>query len=212
MITKHNTRTFIYRVVALALLASLTACGGGDKKKKDPCDTVNNLSELFACAFKGLTFGSPVSAGFDTGSAKSTQFAEYEPNNSLDNGNIVSIPFRKNDAPAGLEIGGTLNSASDPADFFVFTPSHSGSYNAYLCADTCNEILQDDGIYIMIYDQSQTTVAATPIGATAVQEITADLTAGLAYYVEIRVYGSEGANRDYRLVIADPELLLGDEF
>ena len=203
MIEKHNTRTFIYRVVPLALLASLTACGGGDGKKKDPCDTVNSLSELFVCAFKGLTFGSPVSAGFDTGSAKSRQFGEYEPNNSLDNGNIVSIPFGKNDASAGLEIAGSLHNGEDSADFFVFTPSRSDSYSAYLCADTCNEVLQDDGVYLMIYDQSQTTIAATPIGRTTMQEISANLTAGLAYYVEVRSFGGEEASRDYRLRIAN---------
>ena len=203
MITKHNTRTFIYRLVALTLLASLTACGGGDKKK-DPCDTVNNLGELFVCAFKGLTFGSAASAGFDTGSAKSRQFGEYEPNNSLDNGNIISILFGKKDAPAGLEIGGTLHDAEDAADFFVFTPSHSDTYIAYLCANTCNEILQDDGVYLMIYDQGQTTIAATPIGSATMQEISADLTAGLAYYVEVRSFSGEAASRDYRLRIVNP--------
>ena len=135
-------------------------------------------------------------------SANIGQFGEYEPNNLLDNANIVTIPDGSADESASLHLRGTVQGTHDVADFFVFTPTRSGAHLIYLCADTCDESLEEDSAYIMIYDQNQTTIASTPVGTIARQEFAVDLTAGFAYYVEVNGYAT--ADRyDYQLVIAN---------
>ena len=58
-------------------------------------------------------------------------------------------------------------------------------------------------MYIAVYDQSQTTIASTPIGTVARQIFTVDLTAGLAYYVEINGYNTGPDSFAYKLVVVD---------
>lgn len=128
---------------------------------------------------------------------------EYEPNNTLDNANPVSFRSAAPDEHIGIEITGTVNQADDAADFFIFTPPRTGHFLVYLCADTCTETLQSDAVYLMVYDQSQTTVTSTPVGAVETQRLGVDLVAGLAYYVEVNGYNSGAAAADYKLVIID---------
>jgi hypothetical protein len=55
----------------------------------------------------------------------------------------------------------------------------------------------------MVYDQSQSTVAGTPVGSIETQHLGIDLVAGLAYYVEVNGYNTGSTGEDYRLVIID---------
>ena len=217
----HNSRKTVYRFTLLGLLLMLTACGGGGKDKKDPCENPKNLTELAACAFRGLMFISfksqaPVSgydpssaeisavaASVDIGSAEILEINEFEPNNSPGNANVVTLPTGPIDTSVGLIIDGSVQSADDAADYFIFTPNRSGVFNAFLCAVTCAEILQDDAVYMMIYDQSQTTIAGTSVGSIVPQELAADLTSGIAYYIQVQGYNTGEESYDYRLVIID---------
>jgi hypothetical protein len=70
-----------------------------------------------------------------------------------------------------------------------------------LCTDTCSESLQSDEVYLMVYDQSQSTMASTPVGAVDEQHLGVDLVAGLAYYVEVNGYNTGSTPEDYKLVI-----------
>ena len=79
----------------------------------------------------------------------------YEPNNSLDNANIVTNLREAANVSVAVEINGSVQSVGDSADCFIFTPNHSSSYDVYLCAHTCADILQDDAVYIMLCDQHQ---------------------------------------------------------
>jgi hypothetical protein len=126
---------------------------------------------------------------------------EYEPNSTLDNANPVNFRSATPDEHIGIEITGTVNQADDPADFFIFTPTRSGHFLVYLCTDTCSESLQSDEVYLMVYDQSQSTVASTPVGTVETQHLGIDLVAGLAYYVEVNGYNTGSTPEDYRLVI-----------
>lgn len=217
----QNSRKTVYRSTLLGLLTILAACGGGDDDKKDPCEAPKDLTELAACAFRGLMFNSfksqaPVSgydpssaeisavaASVDLGSVETFEINEFEPNNSPGNANVVTLPAGPIDTSVGLIIDGSVQSADDSADYFIFTPNRSGVFNAFLCAVTCAEILQDDAVYIMIYDQDQTTIAGTSVGSIVPQELAANLTSGLAYYIQIQGYNTGEGSYDYRLVIID---------
>ena len=128
---------------------------------------------------------------------------EYEPNNTLDNANPVSFKSAAPDEHIGIDITGAVNSADDRADFFIFTPPRTGQFLIYLCSDSCGESLQSDEVYLMVYDQSQSTVASTPMGTVEVQHLSVDLVAGLAYYVEVNGYNTGSTAEDYKLVIID---------
>lgn len=211
----QSIKNIIFRATSVSLLAMLAACGGGSDEPQTDC--TDNFLMLLICSVLSSDSSAPnqnpITAGVSTSTANSAggsgvtavvgQVDEYEPNNVLDNANIVTFPTVASGAPSGLEFNGSVQRTDDAADYFIFTPNRSGPHRIYLCADTCNDSLEDDAAYIMIYDQNQTTIAGTPIGTIARQEITADLTAGFAYYVEINGYNAAADRYDYRLVVAD---------
>ncbi len=213
-----STRNIVYRATLLGLLAILAACGGDKKEEPVPC--TENIIILIICSILSsdspVPNEGPVSANDSSAAGKSlapagvigesteiVQVDEFEPNNVLDNANIVTFPSSLAEVSTGVEFKGSVQSIDDAADHLIFTPNRSGSHHIYLCADTCAESLEDDAVYIMIYDQNQTTIAGTPVGTITRQEIAADLTAGFAYYVEVNGYNAGGESYDYRLMVID---------
>ena len=216
---RQRSRNIVYRATLLGLLAILAACGGGDKKEESTTCTAN-IIVLIICTILSTDSPAPnegptsandssaagkslAPAGVTGASPEIVQVDEFEPNDVLDNANIVTFPGSFAEVSTGVEFKGSVQSTDDAADFLIFTPNRSGSHRIYLCADTCAESLEDDAAYIMIYDQYQTTIAGTPVGTVTSQEITADLTAGFAYYVEVNGYNAGGESYDYRLVVTD---------
>ncbi len=209
---RHSIKNTIHGAMLLSMLVMLAACGGGGKEKKGGANScANPLVFIFCVILSGTSkadvepdYGSSsmVSAATDGEPANLDQASEYEPNNLLDNANVVTFPAGPPDVSTSLRLSGTVQGTNDIADYFVFTPTRSGAHLIYLCADTCDESLEEDSAYIMIYDQNQTTIASTPIGTTARQEFAVDLTAGFAYYVEVNGYAT--ADRyDYQLAITN---------
>jgi hypothetical protein len=210
---RRSIKNTIHGAMLLSMLVMLAACGGGGgKEKKGGANScANPLVFIFCVILSGTSkadvepdYGSSsmVSAATGGETANLDQSSEYEPNNLLDNANIVTIPDGSADKSASLHLRGTVQGTHDVADFFVFTPTRSGAHLIYLCADTCDESLEEDSAYIMIYDQSQTTIASTPVGTIARQEFAVDLTAGFAYYIEVNGYAT--ADRyDYQLAITN---------
>ena len=204
-------KNIVFRATALSVVAMLAACGGGEEEQQTDC--TENIFILLLCA----TFGSdnpapiqdPITIDFTTSTGNSivgsgvtaaiVQVDEFEPNNVLDNANIVIFTG----ATDGVALNGSVQNIDDVSDYFIFTPTSSGSHRIYLCADTCNQSREDDAAYIMVFDQNQTTIAGTPIGTIAQQEIAADLTAGFAYYVQVNGYNAGGEDYDYRLVVTN---------
>lgn len=129
--------------------------------------------------------------------------SEYEPNDTPDNANPVGFRTATADEHIGIEIAGAVSQGIDQADFFIFTPPRRGPFLVYLCADTCADSLRSDEVYLMVYDQSQTTIASTPVGGVETQRLAVELEAGLAYYVEVNGYNSGETAEDYKLVIID---------
>ena len=188
------------------LLTLLAGCGDdGNKKAKNENNCLDNPVYFFLCVVTASDDSSSTSskAGDSSAAANQTVVGEYEPNNVLNNANIVSLPLVNTNVSSRLQLKGSVGDSNDAADFFIFTPSRSGNHTILLCGETCESGIEDDSAYIMIYDQNQTTIAATPIGTVASQEITAELTAGFAYYVEINGYNAGAANYDYRLAVLD---------
>jgi hypothetical protein len=128
---------------------------------------------------------------------------EYEPNSTLDNANPMTFRNAKAEEHIGLDITGSVSQGGDTSDFFVFTPPRSGHFLVYLCEGTCSDIVHSDQVYLMVYDQSQSTIAATPVGTVAKQQLGVDMHSGLAYYVEVNGYNTGSSPLEYKLVIID---------
>jgi hypothetical protein len=210
---RRSTKNTIHGALLLSMLLMMTACGdGGGKEKKGGGNSCANPLLFIFCVIlsgtsapeQGQDYGtsSMVSAAAGGKAENLDQASEYEPNNILDNANVVTFPAGSTDESTGLRLSGAVQASSDIADYFVFTPTHSGAHLIYLCANTCDESLEDDSAYIMIYDQNQTTIASTPVGTISKQEFAVDLTAGFAYYVEVNGYAAVD-RYDYRLAIVD---------
>jgi len=215
--TNLLTKTMI-QVVMLTMLFGLTACGSDDEKPKTQLCLVLLIIPVSCSSGSSAPDVQPIStqsqaatAGIESGTNSKSdvrpvvtnQFDEFEGNNTLDNANIVQFLSAPLDTAVGIEISGTVYESDDVADFFIFTPDRTADYGIYLCADTCDEFVEDDAVYVMIYDQSQTTIASTPIGTIAEQMISAELTAGLAYYVEVHGYNTGPMSYSYQLAITD---------
>ena len=209
------------QALLLPIFASLAGCGGGD-------DSGTQICLLFLIVPVPCTASSPPSppplpppppstgsgGEGDSGSGGTgggsgnralfiNRFAEFEPNSTLDNANNVHFPTAPSDASAAVEMTGTVKQDDDPADFFIFTPIRSDTFAVYLCGVSCVEQVEGDSVYIAVYDQTQTTIASTPIGTIAEQIFTVDLTAGLAYYVEINGYNTGPDSFAYKLIVVD---------
>ncbi len=213
----NNTRSItgtLQRLGALLALTSLAACGGTEEETGCPA-LVAVVTAGFGC-LGTVTVASPpppppppdappsdpTPAPPPGSDVVRMQFhVEYEPNSTLDNANPVSFRNATADEHIGIDITGAVNQADDRKDFFIFTPPRSGHFLVYLCTDTCTESLQSDEMYLMVYDQNQSTVASTPVGVFDAQRLGLDLEAGLAYYVEVNGYNTGSTPRDYRLVI-----------
>ncbi len=66
----------------------------------------------------------------------------------------------------------------------TFCSSHRhapGTYSIYLCAASCAEVLQDDTLFIAVYDQDGVMLDGTQIGVFEEQRVRIELNAGLAY-------------------------------
>jgi len=199
----HYTKTVsIYaRLTLLGLLSVLAACGG-DSKQEEACDQmaeghffiINGIMCVFGSADAGTA--KPSASGTTSFAADSPAFGnevgEYEPNTSLDNAN----PLLMNGA--AIAVVGDLASSHDATDNFVFTPTESGDYQVYLCADSCNQVRESETLSLMVLDQSQTTIAATSLGADGEKTLTIRLDAGIAYYTQVSTFG---ALDSYRLAI-----------
>ena len=211
---KHN-RSRSFKVVNIAILCILPLFTACEEENKDTgCNFIDFatsacLNRVFENVLTGgTTGGSGSSGGSTSGSSNQTpiavnQFAEYEPNSILNNANPVQFPGTRVGERAGIQINGAIHQVEDVSDFFVFTPPRSGQYKLYVRSGNCSCTATVDGIYLMIYDQSQTTIASTPIATEASLELTVGLSPGLTYYVEIHGDNTQGVHFAYSLMIEE---------
>jgi len=194
----HNFRKAVCTATIISLAAILGGCGGDDDKKKssETNNCFDNPVYFFLCLVTSESESADTGAlPTESGTASSVAaVAEYEPNNILNNANIVNLP-------AEVQLEGSVRSGDDSSDFFVFTPTRTGTHTIMLCDGSCEAAMEDDAAYVMIYDQNQTTIASTPVATIASQQLTAELTAGLAYYIEVNGYNAVAFDYHYRLAV-----------
>ncbi|MDH3266553.1 MAG: hypothetical protein OEM25_06270 [Gammaproteobacteria bacterium] len=200
MKTTAKVRKSVCLVMIISLAAVLGGCGGGDdKKKKNEENTCfDNPIIFFFCIVASESDGasSGVTAVGSGATSSLAAVAEYEPNNVLNNANIVSLS-------SDMRLEGSVRRNNDTSDFYIFTPTRTGTHTILLCGDTCDAAAEDDAAYVMIYDQNQTTMASTPIATVARKQVTTELTAGMAYYIEVNGYNAVAFDYNYRLAVID---------
>lgn len=207
MFSSQETTKSAGFIAMLGLLTVLGGCGGNDKKKEDENTCFDNPVIFFVCLFSSEASdsspsGKPTTDSGVTGAVTTVPLDEYEPNNVLDNANVMSLSSTPMGASSHMSITGSVQRGYDASDNFIFTPTQSGSYRIYLCGVTCDEAAKDDAVYVMLFDQTQTTIAGTPVGVAEDQVIDVQLTAGLAYYVEVNGYNVDGYRYDYQLAVS----------
>ncbi len=210
-------KTTISRMSASLVMTGIMLAGcGGETEINNACDLINELNNA-SCTI-GQSASEPAqqppatttppadtSGGSTDGSGqvRVSHVTEWEPNNTLDNANPFSFPDKGTADAAAIDIDGSVQQDIDPADFFIFTPVESGLHLVYLCGQTCADRVETGEVYIMVYDQSQTTLESTPVGTESEQWLSVELTAGMAYYVEVNGYNTGGGVFPYRLAIVD---------
>lgn len=189
---KHETMAKITALACLAIL--LGGCGGKTKAEKCKEQYRTSFGQLLcSLSEKPPTTQDGSAKGSGVTSAPTASIGEYEPNNLPGNANALSLPVST--------INGSVRQGDDASDFFIFTPPQSGSYRFSVCEGVCDGAAEDDAVYVMVYDQSQTTIASTPVGTISAREVTADLTAGMAYYIEVNGYNADAFDYEYRLAV-----------
>lgn len=128
---------------------------------------------------------------------------ELEPNNDFALATPMQFPPRGRHDAAGIRAIGSLRDTDDTDDFILFTPPRGSTYRIYLCGESCADVLEDDTLFIAIYDQQGVMLAGTEIGVYAFQSIYIELDAGLPYYVGLHLLQSGGLARDYDLLILE---------
>lgn len=109
-------------------------------------------------------------------------------------------------ARSGLLITGTVNDATDPADFIAvsFEPA---SYTAYLCrsVDVCVQPwLQSDDVYLELWDQNELVIQTTNMMHSAEgHAIAFQPSQGLRYFISVHALDTDGADFQYKLVVTD---------
>ena len=228
----YSTRflfTTLQRAALLLVLATLAACGGGSDDDL-PCSRVLAVLTVGLCLFADVTHSStprpqaqpappptsgsgntappPVSSPPPPSPPSSNtvimrRVVEFEPNSTLNNANPVAFRNAMSEEHIGIEITGSVSQTADSSDFFILTPPRSGHFLVYLCDGPCSNFLQSEQVYLMVYDQTQSTIVSTPLGSVVKQQLGVDLVAGLAYYVEVSGYNTGPSPLDYKLVLID---------
>ncbi len=226
----YSTRiifTTLQRATLLLVLATLAACGGGSDDSL-PCSRVLAVLTVGLCLFAEVTHSStpkppaqpappPTSGSGSTAPPPASpqspppvpssdklvirRVVEFEPNSTLNNANPVAFRSATSAEHIGIDITGSVSQTDDGSDFFILTPPRTGHFLVYLCDGTCGNFLHSEQVYLMVYDQTQSTIASTPLGSDVKQQIGVDLAAGLAYYVEVNGYNTGSSPVDYKLVI-----------
>ena len=149
----------------------------------------------------GDTAGRSTSGG--SRSANIAQYAEYEPNNTMDNANPLAFPVVSDDVVPGVKVTGSVQDSSDASDYFVITPNQRGSYLVYLCAETCTEQPTDSKVSLSVIDHSGLVIAENPLFEESTKFLRTELDAGLPYYIQVLGFDTGEQAYPYELVIID---------
>jgi len=192
------------------MLPLLTACEGEEKSNCSVGDLVEHL--CINVAIEQAVSGGGSSGGTSTSGndANGTplvinEYSEYEPNSSLNNANPMPFPVTDAATNAGIRVVAVVHDTDDVSDFFVITPNRSGTYELSIRTGNAPFTATAESVYLMVYDQSQTTIDSTPVGVDELLQLNVHLNAGLAYYVEVHGYETYSIHYAYTLTIAEAD-------
>ena len=127
---------------------------------------------------------------------------ETEPNDDPGEANPYVLQ-----ANSGLLLSGSLNDASDTADFVALSFGRDASvngYTVYLCRtpdDCLNPWYQGNAAYLELLDQNELVIQTTSMLPT--HYFTIQGTPGVLYFIAVRAADTNGTDFDYKLVITD---------
>ena len=214
-----------------ALVSALASCGGGadesggefvnsSKLKSSSVSSspggllgtgCQSFSEILSSA-DGICYPVGNTSSNDNGSGSSStanlslniaDFSELEPNDSPVSATPVAFPSRLGADVVGIEMSGSVLDGSDPSDFFVLSPLLGKSHLIYLCETTCLEHPTDSKVAIRVFDESLNLVAGNPLNGESTKFVSANLDAGLNYYIQIVAIGTGSLEYPYRLVVIE---------
>ena len=198
----------LINIALICMLPLLTACGGEEKSNCSVGDLVKhlciNVAIEQAVSGSGSSGGTSMLGNDSDGTPQViSEYNEYEPNSSLNNANPMQFPVTDADTNAGIRVVAVVHDTEDISDFFVITPNRSGTYKLSIRTGNAPFTATAESAYLMVYDQSQTTIDSTPVGVDELLQLNVNLTAGLAYYVEVHGYETYSVHYAYTLTIAE---------
>lgn len=162
---------------------------------------------LFAISYawtdNGCTTDSADISG-DSRIATVFRHGEAEPNDSMQAANPLTFPTRIATEEIATNAAGSISGTdNDHDDFFIFTPPEPGTYQIYLCNDplVCTRGTVTGDWFLSLSDQDQNVIGGTNGLVVEEQVVTAQLEAGLSYYVGVHVWDAATATWDYNLTI-----------
>jgi hypothetical protein len=132
----------------------------------------------------------------------SNSMDEREPNDSV----AEAMPFIVEDDGSVL-IMGSVNDATDPEDFFVFTNQSFDLHAIYVCreVDQCTlPFYQGDALYIELLDQNGSPLESTEFAQTNNgHEIVYTPSPDLRYFAVVHAQNTGGMDFQYKIVLTD---------
>jgi hypothetical protein len=132
----------------------------------------------------------------------SNSLSEREPNNS----DSEAMPLLIQDDGSVL-ITGSVNDATDPADYFVFATESFDLHALYVCRtvnDCTLPFYQGDALYIELLDENGVPLDSTAFAQTNNgHEIVYTPSPGLRYFAVVHAQDTGGVDFQYKLVLTD---------
>jgi hypothetical protein len=137
---------------------------------------------------------------------------DTEPNNSITTPSQAGLPSGvQNGERRGFLVEGTINSVSDPADVFVFTPIASANieftlcFTERLCSKNTGDRIEVGTAYISVLDQDGAVVWSASDFPYPGNIATFWLEAGLPYYLMVTGEDTMGSDLAYRLHVVEAQ-------
>lgn len=190
---------------AIVEQASTGGSSGGGNASGGPIDNGGSSVPID----DGSSDGSGDSSAYEFFSTfRLSKFDEFETNDIFENANPVQFPTVSDSEGAFIRITGSVQENDDPSDFFIVTPNRSRNFAIalhYPCTETetCSELVVDDAVYLMAYDQNHNSIAGTPIGTVTEQLFAIEMTAGLPYYFAVHGYNTGEQPFPYTLSLSE---------
>lgn len=225
------TRDDIMNKWILTMLALTIAACGGDEGEPEPLpvpapapaptgqtggtqgnpnDFCHTAISVFWCDDASNPGGSSSSSS-STAAAVHSQVSDAEPNNDLASAVLVHWPQNASaDQRIGFGVEGSVNGASDVADFFAFTPERSADFSIGLCEkdQLCGPHNPEFSLPVTtaslrILDQSGIEIFSETLYPGSANVFEMRFESGVLYYAVVVAEGMSGSAQPYLLTIGE---------